>query len=170
MWVKVQSLKIHNFSFYRVQRAKEHSEAVTDRQWSELLDGHVDVGLGRNESQLWGGTEGGGTPRLAHTAQVALRPNLIIFILARIFAHSALRAAYCHSTFPEFQSGRSSPFLLRLPCFSPYSRPTARPFRAPGPGRRSTKRPYRWDPRQLPNTWLFTELCTLQEEEEEICT
>ena len=56
--------------------------------------------------------------------------------------HFRRYSPYCHSTFTfSVQSGRSSPFLPLLLCFSPYSRPTARPFRAPG--RRSTKRPYR---------------------------
>ena len=66
-------------------------------------------------------------------------PLISLFSYLRAFSQILpLLPLYFHF---QFQSGRSSPFLPLLLCFSPYSRPTARPFRAPG--RRSTKRPYR---------------------------
>ena len=43
-----------NVSPHRVERAKEHGEAVAVGERSELLDGHADLGLGRDEGQLWG--------------------------------------------------------------------------------------------------------------------
>ena len=100
-------------------------------------------------------------------------PLISLFSYLRAFSQILpLLPLYFHF---QFQSGRSSPFLPLLLCFSPYSRPTARPFRAPG--RRSTKRPYRCRRNnQLPiirvcgGPWIFTKICKFQEEKEEICT
>ena len=154
-----------NFSSSRVKRAKEHSEAAAVREWSELLDGHPHIGLGRNESKLWGQPKVISAPRLAHAAQVAF--NFLIFILACIFADTPPIATLL--SLSVFKAAVHHPFY-------PFSSVSARIV---GPRRGhlgllagEAQRGHTGAAVIInyPLSWIFTKICKFQEEKEEICT